>query len=135
METRNGAAVDILLVDDNSDFLMPMKEALYQRGYNVYAADDGLQASKVISATSVDLIISDIKMPNMDGIQLFELVRGLKRYAPTKFLFISGYKEVYEDQLQLNPENDFFLDKTAAPQEIVRFIDRLMFGKFAEVWV
>lgn len=112
-----------------------MKEALYQRGYNVYAADDGLQASKVISATSVDLIISDIKMPNMDGIQLFELVRGLKRYAPTKFLFISGYKEVYEDQLQLNPENDFFLDKTAAPQEIVRFIDRLMFGKFAEVWV
>jgi CheY-like chemotaxis protein len=127
--------VDILLVDDNADFLVPMKEALYQRGYNVYAADDGLQASKIIHATSVDLIISDIKMPNMDGIQFFELVRGLKRYAATKFLFISGYKDVYEDQLQLNPESDFFLDKTAAPQEIVRFIDRLMFGKFAEVWV
>lgn len=135
METRNGAAVDILLVDDNADFLAPMKEALYQHGYNVYAADDGLQASKVINATNVDLIISDIKMPNMDGIQLFELVRGLKKFARTKFLFISGYKEAYEDQLQLTPECDFILDKTAAPQEIIRFIDRLMFGKFAEVWV
>ncbi len=127
--------MDILLVDDNVDYLFPMKEALYEHGYTVYAADDGEQARRIMSAASVDLIISDIKMPNLNGIQLHKTVRTMRRYQKTKFVFISGYREVYEDELDLNPERDYFLDKTMAAQEIIRFIDRLMFGKYAEVWV
>lgn len=127
--------MDILLVDDNVDYLFPMKEALYEHGYTVYAADDGEQARRIMSAATVDLIISDIKMPNLNGIQLHKTVRMMSRYQKTKFVFISGHREVYEDELHLNPERDYFLDKTMAAQEIIRFIDRLMFGKYAEVWV
>ncbi len=127
--------MDILLVDDNADYLFPMKEALYSRGYTVYAAEDGVEASRIMTATNVDLIISDIKMPKMDGMQLHESARKLAQYEKTKFVFISGYKEAYEEHIALNPESDYFLDKTVAPQEIVKFIDRLLFGKFAEVWV
>ena len=127
--------MDILLVDDNVDYLFPMKEALYSHGYTVYAADDGVQASRILSATTVDLIISDIKMPNIDGFKLHELARGLKQYAKTKFVFISGYTDDYQDQITMSPEKDFMLDKTMAPQDIVKFIDKLMFGKFAEAWV
>jgi CheY-like chemotaxis protein len=131
--TRN--AMDILLVDDNQDYLYPMKEALYSHGYTVYAADDGRQACKIMSAAKLDLIVSDIEMPEFDGIRLHQHARDTKQYANTKFVFITGYKDAYTDQLQLNPERDFFLEKTMAAQEIVRFIDRLMFGKYAEVWV
>ncbi|MBI5474014.1 MAG: response regulator [Ignavibacteriae bacterium] len=127
--------MDILLVDDNTDYLFPMKEALYAHGYTVYAADDGLQACKIMSAAKVDLIISDIKMPNFDGIRLHKYARELKQYAKTKFVFISGYRDQYSHTLEMNPDQDYFLDKTMAAQEIVKFVDRLMFGKFAEVWV
>ena len=127
--------MDILLVDDNTDYLFPMKEALYERGYTVYAADDGLQACNILSATKLDLIISDIKMPNFDGIQLHQAARDMKQYTKTKFVFISGYRDMYSDKLNLNPERDFFIDKTMAAQDILKFIDHLMFGKYAEVWV
>lgn len=127
--------MEILLVDDNTDFLRPMKEALYERGYTVYAADDGVEASKILGVAFVDLIISDIKMPHVDGIKLHQWVRSLKHYARTKFVFISGYRDEYGNTLRLNPERDFFLDKTMAPEEIMRFVDRLMFGKFAEAWM
>lgn len=127
--------MDILLVDDNTDYLFPMKTALYEHGYTVYAADDGEQACKIMAAAKVDLIISDIKMPNVDGIQLHQTARRMKRYEKTKFVFISGYKDMYENKLNLNPERDYFIEKTMAAHEIIRFIDRLMFGKYAEVWV
>ena len=127
--------MNILLVDDNVDYLFPMKEALYSHGYTVYAADDGTQATKIISATTLDLIISDIKMPNFDGMQLHQFVREMKAYAKTKFIFISGYHDLYSDKLNLSPGRDYFIDKTMAADEIIKFIDRLMFGKYAEVWV
>lgn len=130
-----GDAMDILLVDDNTDYLFPMKEALYEHGYTVYAADDGYQACKIMSAAHVDLIISDIKMPNFDGIRLHEVARDTKQYAKTKFVFISGYKDMYADKLNLSPDRDFFLEKTMDARDIIKFIDRLMFGKYAEVWV
>ena len=130
-----GAAVDILLVDDNSDYLATMKEALYSHGYNVYAADDGQLASRIVHTTNVDLVMSDIKMPNLDGFGLHKVVRGIRSYAKTKFLFVTGFREAYEDNLKLNPERDYIIDKTMAPQDIVKFIDKLMFGAFAEVWV
>jgi CheY-like chemotaxis protein len=127
--------MDILLVDDNEDYLYPMKEALYSHGYTVYAADDGKQACRIMAAAKLDLIVSDIKMPDLDGIQLHQYARETKEHSNTKFVFITGYRDKYSSQLALNPDRDFFLDKTMAAQEIVKFIDRLMFGKYAEVWV
>jgi DNA-binding response OmpR family regulator len=127
--------MDILLVDDNIDYLFPMKEALYARGYTVYAADDAVQAKKIMAVATVDLIISDIKMPDFDGLQLHQFARDMKQYAKTKFVFISGFRDAYTEQLNLHPDRDFFLDKTMAADEIVKFIDKLMFGKYAEVWV
>lgn len=127
--------MDILLVDDNTDYLYPMKEALYARGYTVYAADDGEQACRIMNATNVDLIISDIRMPKVDGIQLHEYARKLRTYAATKFIFISGYRDIYGDKLHLNPVRDYFLDKTMSATEVVKFVDKLMFGKYADVWM
>ncbi len=127
--------MNILLVDDNQDYLLPMKEALYSHGYTVFAAEDGQQAHQIIGVAKFDLIISDIKMPHVDGIRLHQIVREMKQYAQTKFVFISGYRDAYGDRLKLNPDRDFFLDKTMAASEIVKFIDKLIFGKYAEVWV
>ncbi|MEO8167903.1 MAG: response regulator [bacterium] len=127
--------MNILLVDDNQDYLLPMKEALYSHGYTVFGAEDGEVAHQIMDVARFDLIISDIKMPKMDGIQLHQIARKMQQYAQTKFVFISGYRDIYGDRLDLNPDRDFFLDKTTPAGEIVKFVDKLIFGKYAEVWV
>ncbi len=129
--------MNVLLVDDNIDYLNFMKEALFLNGYTVFTATDGSDACKMLEENDfqVDLIISDIKMPTLDGIMLHAFARELDRYKRTKFIFISGYGDAYADILDLDPEVDFFFDKTTPIAELLKFIDNLMFGEFAGKWV
>jgi DNA-binding response OmpR family regulator len=127
--------MNVLLVDDNLDYLNFMKESLFLNGYTVFTATDGSEACKLLGKPDIDLIISDIKMPTLDGIMLHSFARELERYKQTKFIFVSGYGEVYSEVLTLNEEIDFFFDKTTPVAELLKFIDSLMFGDFAGKWV
>ncbi|MBI5474013.1 MAG: response regulator [Ignavibacteriae bacterium] len=122
--------MDILLVDDNEDYLMLMKDLLYSNGYSVVTAKDGAEACEILDASEVDLIISDIKMPRLDGIKLHAFARETEKYRETKFVFISGYKDVYADLMKLDPKKDFMFDKTTPANEIVSMVNTMMFGKF-----
>ncbi|MEK7671047.1 MAG: response regulator, partial [Bacteroidota bacterium] len=93
------------MVDDNLDYLYFMKESLFLNGYTVFTATDGSEACKLLGQPDIDLIISDIKMPTLDGIMLHSFARELDRYKKTKFIFVSGYGDAYSDILNLDPEN------------------------------
>lgn len=122
--------MNILLVDDNEDYLMLMRDLLFSNGYTVLTATDGTEACEVLEHEEVDLIISDIKMPRLDGIKLHAYARELDKYRNTKFIFISGYKDVYADLMKLDPKKDFLFDKTTPAKEIVSLVNDMMFGKF-----
>lgn len=122
--------MDILIVDDNEDYLMLMKDLLYANGYSVITATDGLIGCEILGLKHVDLIISDIKMPKLDGIKLHAFARELDEHRDTKFIFITGYKDVFEDVLALDPSKDFLLDKTTPAMEVIAKVNELMFGKF-----
>ena len=125
----------ILLVDDNEEYLKFMKESLFLNGYTVITANDGSEACKLLGQPDIDLIISDIKMPTLDGIMLHAFARELDRYKKTKFIFVSGNGDAYEDILNLDPENDFFFNKISPVAELLGFVDSLLFGDFAGKWV
>ncbi len=127
--------MNILLVDDNEDYLMLVREALYMSGYNVHTAHDGIEGCEVLASHEIDLIISDIRMPRFDGLKLHAFAREMERYRETKFIFISGLKDAYADAVHLNPKVDFFLDKTTPLKEIVRLVNSLIFGCFEGAWV
>ena len=127
--------MDILLVDDNPDYLYLLRDALYSHGYTVHTATDGVEGCEVLATKDVDLIISDIRMPRLDGLRLHAFTRDMERYRETKFVFISGIKDAYRDAVNLNPKIDFFLEKTTPLKEIVRFVDTLLFGQFGGVWI
>jgi len=127
--------MNILLVDDNEDYLMLVREALYMSGYNVHTAHDGSEGCEVLASEEIDLIISDIRMPRFDGLKLHAFAREMERYRDTKFIFISGLKDAYSDAVDLNPRIDFFLDKTTPLKEIVRLVNSLIFGCFEGAWV
>lgn len=127
--------MEILLVDDNPDYLRFLKEAFTLSGYDVHTAVDGTEGCEKLTSANVDLIISDIRMPRLDGIKLHAFARGMEAYKRKKFVFLSGYKDMYSSIPGLDPEIDYFLDKTTPLDAIIGLVNRLLFGKFAGKWV
>lgn len=77
-------ALDILIVDDSAAIRKILQRVLRQAEVpigNVYEAGDGVEALEVLKKSSVNLILSDINMPNMDGLQL---LRAIKNDGPWK---------------------------------------------------
>ncbi len=79
----------ILIVDDESALLNLSCEILSQQGYNILCAHSGKQALEILAHESIDLLFSDIIMPEMDGYQLASMVQ--KKYPDVKIQLVSGY--------------------------------------------
>jgi len=127
--------MEILVVDDNPEYLTFLKEALTISGYDVHTALDGSEGCEKLSAMNIDLIISDIRMPRLDGIKLHAFARSLDAYRRKKFVFISGYRDMFSGIPGLDPEIDYFLDKTTPLPTIIGLVNQLVFGTFAGKWV
>lgn len=83
----------ILVVDDEPDLLDTIEEALVVAGYEVIRAKDGRQAWEVLSNSSPSVILSDYRMPRMNGCELFELVRNSLKNRNMPFIFMSSNPE------------------------------------------
>ena len=78
----------ILIADDNESFRRPLCEALRQAGYEVYGVADGAAALKLFSKKSFDLVITDLIMPEKDGLETLAELRKLRPRA--RAIAISG---------------------------------------------
>lgn len=82
----------ILVVDDDEQMRLALKEALEREGYTVVLAEDGKKAKNQLDTGSFDLVISDIKMPNSDGI---DLLRHIKEKMPLlPVILITAYGSI-----------------------------------------
>ncbi len=70
----------ILTVDDSASMRQMISFTLKQAGYNVVEAQDGQDALNKLSANEINMVITDLNMPNMDGITLIKEVRKLPQY-------------------------------------------------------
>lgn len=82
----------ILVVDDESSILGLVKEVAEMRGYKVILANGGIEALEKLQKHSVDLILSDIIMPDIDGYSLYEKV--MKDFPETRFQFMTGFGDI-----------------------------------------
>jgi two-component system chemotaxis response regulator CheY len=85
-------AVDILIVDDSAAIRKILQRVLKQAEVpigKIYEAGDGLEALQTLRAESVNLILSDINMPNMDGLQLLGHVKADARLAHVPIIMIT----------------------------------------------
>jgi len=114
----------ILCIDDNEQALSIRKVMLETRGYRVLACSSGEQALEEFRNGGVDLVLSDLVMPNMDGT---ELIRQIKEMSPqTPAILFSGKIKVYERDTQA----DVFLPKGMyAPAELLERIRLLLVRK------
>ena len=80
----------ILIVDDNADARLMLKTVLEAQGFVTACAEDGQAALNMIKANQPDLIISDIQMPNLNGIELIKILRSQIETKDTPVLVTSA---------------------------------------------
>jgi CheY-like chemotaxis protein len=83
-------AAKILIVEDNPDQRDFLEVLLRLEGYTIHTATDGGEALKRARAEPPDLIISDIRMPDVDGIELVQRLRAMPGYGRVPILVLSG---------------------------------------------
>lgn len=79
----------VLTVDDAATMRKMISFTLRAAGYNVLEAADGVHALEVVAKNHVDLVITDVNMPRMDGIQLTSELRTLERFRATPILLLT----------------------------------------------
>lgn len=114
----------ILCIDDNEQSLSIRKVLLETRGYRVVACTNGNDALEVFKKGGVDLVLSDLVMPGLDGTALIEHVKAISPQTPA--ILISGTIKVYERDTRA----DVFLPKGMyAPVELLERIRLLLVRK------
>ncbi len=82
----------ILVVDDEPNYQVVLAEILRDEGFEVFTANSGIEGLPIVQNTDLDLVISDMKMPGMDGIQFLENIKKINRQLPV--ILITAYAEV-----------------------------------------
>ncbi len=83
----------LLLVDDEIDLLEILATRFEMAGYKVFTANDGRQALQILEKEHIDLVVTDVQMPEITGVQLLEIIRAKDAVLPA-VIFITGYSSI-----------------------------------------
>src|SRR5690348_1947399 len=103
MASANGKG-NILVVDDEQQITRVLKTTLSSHGYGVRVAGDGAEALQIMKDWCPDLIITDLRMPNMDGLQLCQHVREQSQ-VPIIVLSVRGEERIKVDALDAGADD------------------------------
>ena len=116
----------ILLVDDEPDIVEIISYSLKNANYDVYSASNGLDAIKVAKSIKPDLIILDVMMPEMDGIEACEIIREDQVVGKTLITFLSARGEDYSQIAALNAGADDYITKPIKPKVLLSKVKSLL---------
>ena len=119
----------VLLIDDETQWLDLIREALANESYNVITASSGESALKKLQRKKPDLIVSDVRMPEINGFDLFEKVRSNPKLQDIPYVFMSSIDDFDARKTARELGADDYLEKpfdaegikTAVLSLLVRF--------------
>ncbi len=114
----------ILVVDDDQGILDYLPMVLKKEGFDVISVDNGPEAIDIISKGGVDLVITDIRMPEMDGIEMLSKVK--EDYPDLPFIMMTAYTSVDAAIESLNLGASFFLKKPFKKRELLNFVSKAL---------
>ncbi|VAW27688.1 Phosphate regulon transcriptional regulatory protein PhoB (SphR) [hydrothermal vent metagenome] len=109
----------ILIVDDDEDILDLLSYNLSKEGYQVFRAHDGVEALEVAKAKLPELIILDIMMPRMDGVEACRLMREEPHLSKAHIIFLTARSEEYSEVAAFDSGADDFLSKPIKPRALL----------------
>lgn len=124
--TMNNAGQKILIVDDEPDILELIEYNLKKEGYQVFTATNGQEGITVAKKVHPDLIILDIMMPKMDGIEACRLMRAIPEFKNTFMVFLTARSEEYSEIAGFNVGADDYIAKPIKPRALVSRINAIL---------
>jgi two-component system, OmpR family, alkaline phosphatase synthesis response regulator PhoP len=116
----------ILLVDDEPDILEIVGYNLKKEGYEITTANDGVQAIEKAIKHKPHLIIMDVMMPNMDGIEACEKIREIPELSKTIITFLTARAEDYSQIAGLEAGADDYITKPVKPKILLSKVKALL---------
>ena len=116
----------ILIVDDEKDILEFLSYNLKKEGFSIYTASDGLEGLEKTKKIKPDLIIVDLMMPKMNGIEMCENIRNDKKLSNVIILFLTARSEDYTQIAALDSGADDFLKKPIKPKLLISKVKSIM---------
>lgn len=123
MDNKN---IKILVVDDEPDIIEIISYNLKQQNYKVFSSDNGADSIKIAEIKKPDLIILDVMMPGMDGIQVCEKLRSNKTFNNTIIMFLSARGEEFTHLAAYEAGADDFVNKPVSPKLLVSKVKSLL---------
>jgi signal transduction histidine kinase len=126
-ETRVEPAVaHLMIIEDDEDTLEMLRATLEMHGYRVTACESAEETLRVAPEHSVDLIVSDIGMPHMDGFEMIRQLREFDHYKTVPAIALTGYATPKDEKAALIAGFDAHVSKPVDPGELLRLIKSLV---------
>ena len=116
----------ILVVDDELDILEFVGYNLRKEGYKVLTANNGLAAIEIAQEKTPDLVILDVMMPDMDGIETCERMRAIPKLTNTIITFLTARSEDYSQIAGLEAGADDYITKPIRPKVLLSRVKALL---------
>ncbi len=123
---EKSSAKKILIVDDEPDILEFLQYNLKKEGFVVVVAQDGLQGLAAAEQHKPDLILLDIMMPEMDGVELCRQLREKKEFQDTPIAFLTARDEDFSQITALDVGGDDYITKPIKPRVLLSRINALL---------
>ncbi|MFM1878606.1 MAG: hypothetical protein RLZZ241_1472 [Bacteroidota bacterium] len=118
--------IKILLVDDEPDILEILSYNLTQEGYQVFTAKNGVEGVEKARKKRPDLIILDVMMPEMDGIEACEIIRSTEGLEHTLITFLTARSEDYSQVAGFEAGADDYITKPIKPKVLLSKVKALL---------
>ena len=112
---------NVLVVDDSAELTHVISEYLSIHGYHVFTASDGVNALALMTENAVDIVVSDINMPNMDGFTLMTEIKA--RYPDIPIILITGFGVSEARKMAFDKGADAFVAKPFHLKDLKNVID------------
>jgi two-component system OmpR family response regulator len=116
----------ILIADDDSDARDLLTVTLESAGYRALGAKDGNTAARILTVAKPVGMITDVRMPAMNGMELCQLARSTPAIRDMAILMVSGNNHAYDVDAGLGAGADAYLSKPIAPRELVSQLQTLI---------
>jgi two-component system alkaline phosphatase synthesis response regulator PhoP len=121
----------ILIVDDEPDILEFLSYNFRKHGFLVVTANNGKEGIKVAEAESPSIIVSDILMPEMDGIEMCKEIRKSAQFNMTPFIFLTAVNDDYKVLYAMSVGANQYVSKPIRFEYLLTMVSKLMEEKAA----
>ncbi|MEY4603616.1 MAG: hypothetical protein RIT43_908 [Bacteroidota bacterium] len=118
--------IKILIVDDEEDIRELLSYNLKKEGYTVFCAENGEKGLAVLREEKPDLVLLDVMMPGMDGIEVCETIRQLPGLSQTLICFLTARGEDYSQIAGLDAGADDYVAKPIKPKVLISRINAIL---------